>query len=432
MEILTDTISPADVYIRKYSGDARELKLFVANGVVLEHGDLEGGIIGHPAVTGVLAVGAIGAVDPGNDDARGYSDRGATRIYDYSDNTYVDRPKPDLMGIDGVEVTGAGGFGVPLAGVNASRFYGTSAAAPHVAAIAALVMEAQRKVDPSLGKKDVAEAVAQKLKDTAIDLGDQDSNGYSTTFGYGRADALAAIEDLADDSATDALELYSQASFTDTHTVNSTGDGADSDTSDGVCDDGTVDGSTNCTLRAAIQQTNAGTGATIEFNITGSGTRTISPATALPTITKPVFIDGYSQTGASAGTLLIELDGASAGTGSSGLTINGKGSVVRGLVVNGFDGNGIVLQGSGGGQIILGNYIGTDDTGASDEGNGAAGVYINGLPMWCCGIMLFRQHDPWGPHQGQRRKESSDLRQYHRVECRRHGRPRQHRVRRPR
>ena len=430
LEILTDTISPADVYIRKYSGDARELKLFVANGVVLEHGDLEGGIIGHPAVTGVLAVGAIGAVDPGNDDARGYSDRGQTKIYFPSEET---RNKPDLMGIDGVEVTGAGGFGVPLAGVNASRFYGTSAAAPHVAAIAALVMEAQRKVDPSMGKKDVADAVAQKLKDTAIDLGEQDSNGYSTTFGYGRADALAAIEDLADDSATDALELYSQASFTDTHTVNSTGDGADSDTSDGVCDDGTVDGSTNCTLRAAIQQTNAGTGATIEFNITGSGTRTISPATALPTITKPVFIDGYSQTGASAGTLLIELDGASAGTGSSGLTISGKGSVVRGLVVNGFDGNGIVLQGSGGGQIILGNYIGTDDTGASDEGNGAAGVYINGAPnVVLRDNVISGNDDPWGPHQGQQCKESGPVRQYGRAERRRYGRPRQHRVRRAR
>ena len=73
--------------------------------------------------------------------------------------------------------------------------------------------------------------------------------------------------------------------------MNSTGDGADSSTSDGVCDDGTVPGSTNCTLRAAIQQTNAGSGAVIKFNISG-GSYTIQPGTALPTITKPVFIDG--------------------------------------------------------------------------------------------------------------------------------------------
>ena len=39
-----------------------------------------------------------------------------------------------------------------------------------------------------------------------------------------------------------------------------------------------------------------------------------------------------------------------------------------------------MLQGSGGGLVLVGNRIGTDDTGESDEGNGAAGVYINGAP----------------------------------------------------
>ena len=371
--------SIADVYIRQYSGEARQLKLFVANGGVLEHGVLEGGIITHPAVAGVLAVGAIPANDPGHDEARPYSDRGPTRIYDYSDDSFVERPKPDVMGIDGVTITGAGGFGVPIFGISGSRFFGgTSAAAPHVAGIAALVMEAQRKADPSMGKKDVADAVTQTLRDTAIDVGEQDSNGYNKTFGYGRADALTAIESLAGSSTS--LDLYSEASYGDTHTVNSTGDGADADTSDGVCDDGTVDGSTNCTLRAAIQQTNAGTGAAIKFDISGSGVQTISPASAIPTITQPVFIDGYSQSGASPGTLLIELDGSSASADTNGLTISSGGSVVRGLVVNNFGGNGIVLQGSSGGQVIAGNYIGTDDTGAADEGNGAAGVNVNGTP----------------------------------------------------
>ena len=376
-EIISFVFSPiADVYIRKYSGNGdQQLKLFVPNGEVLEHGNLEGGIIGHPAVSGVLAVGAISASDPGHDDAQSYSDRGQTEIYFPSRQT---RYKPDVMGIDGVLITGAGGFGSEVEGISFRRFSGTSAAAPHVAGIAALVMEAQRKADPSMGKKAVADAVTQKLRDTAVDIGDQDPNGYSKELGYGRADALAAIASLAGSSTS--LDLYSKTSFTDTHTVNSIGDGADSDTSDGVCDDGTVDGSTNCTLRAAIQQTNAGTGAIIKFNVSGGGVQTISPASALPTITKPVFFDGYSQSGASATTLLIELDGASAGTGANGLTISGGDSVVRGLAVNSFGSNGIVLQGSGGGQVIAGNHIGTDDTGATGEGNGAAGVYVNGSP----------------------------------------------------
>ena len=364
----------ADVYIRKYSGDARQLKLFILGGRVLEHGVEEGGIIGHPAVSGVLAVGAIPAADPGNDEPEAFSDRGPTEIY-FSRET---RNKPDVMGIDGVTVTGVGGFGIPLSGINGSRFYGTSAAAPHVAGIAALVMETQRLADPDMTKKQVADTVTQELKDTAIDLGEQESSGYNETFGYGRADALAAIESIA--ASSDDFDLDSLDPFPDEYTVNSTGDGADSSTSDGVCDDGTVPDSTNCTLRAAIQQTNAGSGAVIKFNITASGTQTISPASTLPTITKPVFIDGYSQSGASAGTLLIELDGSSAGTGTNGLTLSGKVSYVRGLAVNSFKGNGIVLQGSRGGQVLVGNYIGVDDTGTTDQGNGASGVYINGAP----------------------------------------------------
>ena len=361
-------LSTADVYIRKYSGDSRQLKLFVHRGRVLEHGVTVGTLIGHEAVPGLLSVGAIDASDPGNDEAQSYSDRGPVEIYFPSRET---RQKPDLMGIDGVLVTGAGGFGQEVEGSSFRRFFGTSAAAPHVAGIAALAIEAQRKADPSMTKKAVADAVTQKLRDTATDLGE---TGHDNIFGYGRADAWAALTDLADISTTDALELYSLATYAETHTVNSTGDGADADTTDGVCDDGTVDGSVNCTLRAAIQQTNAGAGAVIEFNISGSST-TIQPASALPAITKPVFIDGYSQPGASPGTVLIELDGANAGNNVDGLTLSGGNSYIRGIAVNNFARRGMVVQNSSR-YILEGNLIGTDTTGSTDEGNGHWGVYL--------------------------------------------------------
>src|SRR3954470_10796623 len=38
-----------------------------------------------------------------------------------------------------------------------------------------------------------------------------------------------------------------------------------------------------------------GTNDTINFNIAGAGVKTIAPGSALPTITKPVKINGYSQ-----------------------------------------------------------------------------------------------------------------------------------------
>src|SRR5579885_2666223 len=57
-------------------------------------------------------------------------------------------------------------------------------------------------------------------------------------------------------------------------------------------------------LRQAILDANASPGTqTIAFNIPGTGVHTISPASALPGITDPVTIDGYTQTGATKNTL---------------------------------------------------------------------------------------------------------------------------------
>src|SRR5437016_5283227 len=74
-------------------------------------------------------------------------------------------------------------------------------------------------------------------------------------------------------------------------------------------------------LRQAITDANAtpnaGGADQIHFNISGAGVHTISPASALPAITDPVVINGYTQPGASPNTLnigdnavvLIELNG---------------------------------------------------------------------------------------------------------------------------
>ncbi len=71
-------------------------------------------------------------------------------------------------------------------------------------------------------------------------------------------------------------------------------------------------------LRQAILDSNAATGATntIDFDISGTGVQTIAPLSPLPAITNPVLIDGTSQPGY-AGTPLIELSGSQAGTATA-------------------------------------------------------------------------------------------------------------------
>ena len=356
-----------DVFVRKDKGDDRRLELFVRGGTDLEYGAPEGSIFRHAAVEKVLAVGAVNAADPGNDDLQPFSARGRSEIYFPSRET---RYKPDVVGTDGGRVTGSGAFGVPAEEVPGSLFFGTSAAAPHVAGIAGLVMQAQRLARPEMTKVEVADAVRRILRETAVDLGEQDANGYSELFGYGRADALAAVESVASSPTT--FGAVSMDPFPDVFTVDSTGDGADASTGDNDCDDG----SGSCTLRAAIQEANLGDEAVIKFDIAGAGTRSIRPNSPLPTVNKPVFIDGFSQPGAGLGELLIELDGANAGTDADGMTIGSGPCYVRGLAVNGFEGNGIVLQSGIGGCVIFGNHIGTGTGGAADKGNGAAGVLV--------------------------------------------------------
>ena len=153
-----------------------------------------------------------------------------------------------------------------------------------------------------------------------------------------------------------------------TYTVSST-----ADPGDGTCD------GTECTLREAIAAANANVGTdTIEFDIAGAGPHTISPGSELPWITDPVIIDGTSEPDF-AGSPIVELDGTSAGV-ACGLRIAAGSSTVKGLVINRFHGSGIEVLGGLGGNVVQGNYIGTDVTGTASLGNGGNGVYLPGTP----------------------------------------------------
>ena len=167
-------------------------------------------------------------------------------------------------------------------------------------------------------------------------------------------------------------------------TVDSTGDGPDALTADAVC----ADALGACTLRAAIEQANFLPGPdAINFSIPGAGPHTIQPATPLPEITDQVMIDGYTEPGASVNTnpfasgtnavIQIELDGSAGG--GSGVHISAGLSTVRGLAINRFSAEGVVLESATAiANRIVGNFIGTDVTGNLALGNGVGVAILNG------------------------------------------------------
>ena len=173
-------------------------------------------------------------------------------------------------------------------------------------------------------------------------------------------------------------------------TVNSTGDAGDANTTDNICDSDAGTTGEQCTLRAAIQQANATSGADeIHFSIPGPGVHTITPSSLLPAITEAVTIDGYKQDSDTSDTsddakpntlavgnnavLKIELDGRNAG--GHGLRIWVPFTTVKGLIINRFGGTGVSID--EGLNKVEGNYIGTDAAGTQPLGNGS-GVSIQG------------------------------------------------------
>jgi hypothetical protein len=172
------------------------------------------------------------------------------------------------------------------------------------------------------------------------------------------------------------LEMLEQRDVPSTFTVTNTGDNGGANPAPGA---GTG------TLRQAIVDANSHPNDSsgpdvIAFNIPGSGVHTISPLQQLPLITDPVVIDGYTQPGASPNTLptgdnatlLIELEGSQITMPFiPGLELGSSNCTLRGLVINRFPGT-QVGDGSSG-DVIEGNFIGTDPTGTIALG-GAAGI----------------------------------------------------------
>lgn len=166
------------IRVLNYSASGNEeLEVFIyGNSGVSIYGDNISpvdAVYGHPAVENAVAVGAIRASEPGNDDIEYFSSQGPV-TFSTIPGVSTTRTKPDICGIDGVAVTGAGGFPNP--------FYGTSASAPHVAALMGQLWSAK----PEL----TGDEVRDEFYLSAVDLGNA---GFDYVYGNGRADSYNAF-----------------------------------------------------------------------------------------------------------------------------------------------------------------------------------------------------------------------------------------------
>ena len=166
--------------------------------------------------------------------------------------------------------------------------------------------------------------------------------------------------------------------------VNATGDGADANSVDSVCDTDTTASGDQCTLRAAIQQANATSGSDSVGFALAMGT-TIAPTSPLPQVTDPVTIDGTTQPLDHH----VDLDGSALGlsfSAASGLVVSAGASTLRGLTLEHFPQYGVRLLTSGGdtieGDVLRGNAVGgvVVESGADDVIGGVGTIGETGVP----------------------------------------------------
>ena len=187
-----------EVYIVHVAGvppQFMKLMAFTKRDVIFEFGD-GATIFGHPNSASAAAVGAASFFQTPFFNLTSpliapYSSVGGTPILiDRFGNRQAaqTRNQPIVSGPDGVLTT----FFPPIPG-SGNRFFGSSAAAPHVAAVAALLLSAKGGPN-TIEPKDIYRI----LQETAIDMDDPSTVGFDYDFdfssGYGFVNALGALD----------------------------------------------------------------------------------------------------------------------------------------------------------------------------------------------------------------------------------------------
>ena len=112
----------------------------------------------------------------------------------------IERQKPEIIAPDGTNTTF---FGFDVEPDGFPNFFGTSAAAPHAAAVAALMLEAAGPLTPA--------AVYAALEGTAIDMDDPATPGFDVGFdfgtGFGLIDAVLAVGEVAEPRVLTSIDV---------------------------------------------------------------------------------------------------------------------------------------------------------------------------------------------------------------------------------
>ncbi len=197
---LGDKPVKAEIRVKKVDGsEPNQIELiFKNNNVNISEGFTvpTDSIIGQAAAPSVISVAAVPAIMAPSIEK--FSSQGAvTMAYPQP----AERKKPDITGLNNVDVTGVGGFQRP--------FTGTSAASPHIAGLIAL----EWSLFPQKSGSEIKSAMFQ----TATGLG---GTGWNPTYGYGLPDALGMYEFLKNSTASTNLTQIVKPDTTPVPSIN--------------------------------------------------------------------------------------------------------------------------------------------------------------------------------------------------------------------